>query len=293
MKKVFIIALAAAAIAAISCNKTGTVDSNTVDWQGVTYKTVTLANGQTWMAENLRCIPAGARISDNPAEGTIFYPYEVVDGKAQSLKDDASIKKYGLLYGIETILGQKVTATNYQNFENAQGVCPEGWHVPSRADFIALCGYANKLASETVAPENHDAPFWTIDPSADKSEYSYGSTKKANELGWNFWPIGSILTSKYQTGVIAADKTDMADFVGACSMTYFASSTVTGFDETKGQVKLAAMMTTFTKTSFNEKTSKYQGYSLGRLSVADAIMVNSNNNAGAIAVRCIKNDTKK
>lgn len=63
MKK-FCFLLAAAALVA-ACQKPsnggGPVDDNTLSYGGVTYKTVTLSNGQTWMAEPLRYVPEARR----------------------------------------------------------------------------------------------------------------------------------------------------------------------------------------------------------------------------------------
>ena len=43
-------------------------DPNTLTYGGVTYKTVTLSNGQTWMAEPLRYVPDGMTVSSDPAD---------------------------------------------------------------------------------------------------------------------------------------------------------------------------------------------------------------------------------
>ena len=50
-------------------------ETPTVSWGGVDYKTVTLKDGRTWMAENLRYVPEGKTPSSDPAEEAgIWYP---------------------------------------------------------------------------------------------------------------------------------------------------------------------------------------------------------------------------
>ncbi len=44
----------------------GEVETPTVEWGGVKYKIVTLKDGRTWMAENLRYVPEGKTISSDP-----------------------------------------------------------------------------------------------------------------------------------------------------------------------------------------------------------------------------------
>lgn len=308
MKKVLFIALAAAAFAAISCDKANPADPNTVEWQGVVYKTVTLNNGQTWMAENLRALPDGALVSGTPGDdAAAWFPYELVEDSAKpgsyvanALKDEASIKKYGYIYRFETIYGvNKLTKDNYQNFEGAQGICPDGWHVPTRADFIALCGYADKIGSETVAPTNPEAPFWMADPADESGKYCYGSVKKANECGWNYIPAGSVGNSAYSVAAVKAENTEMKELAGRPSMAVFASSTGAKFTEknTKGevinQITMSVMQSTFTLTKYNEKTSAFNGYSYGRLAVSGSIAAQESGKIAGASVRCIKNAEKK
>ena len=63
-------------------------------YDGVEYKTVTLADGNTWMAENLRFIPRGKTVSSNPAEDAgIWYPAS----NADKVADPALAETLGLL----------------------------------------------------------------------------------------------------------------------------------------------------------------------------------------------------
>lgn len=104
-----------------------TEEPNTLTYGGVTYKTVTLSNGQTWMAEPLRYIPEGMTVSSDPADDNahIWYPYEVVDGTATALTDEASIAAKGYLYDMCAALGvDEITADNCKSFEGGTGYLP-------------------------------------------------------------------------------------------------------------------------------------------------------------------------
>lgn len=129
-------------------------------YYGETYKTIKLANGTTWMAEPLRYVPEGYTPSSDPtADSHIWYPYKLIveDGNtkltadgAEALTDEASIKKLGYFYDMYIALGSKeVTEENCYEFEGAQGICPEGWHIPTREEFLNLCGLSNAAVGET------------------------------------------------------------------------------------------------------------------------------------------------
>lgn len=187
MKK-FCFLLAAAALVA-ACQKPsnggGPVDDNTLSYGGVTYKTVTLSNGQTWMAEPLRYVPEGKTVSDDPAAAAgIWYPYEVSSGVAKALKDEASVAKYGYLYDAASAFGVKeVTPANFKTFEGTRGICPEGWHIPTRADFVKLCGFSLKAEGESAPLVDETALFYDADLKG-------ASVADFNEGNWNFIPTG-------------------------------------------------------------------------------------------------------
>ena len=124
-------------------------------YDGVEYETVTLADGKTWMAENLRFIPRGRTVSSNPAEDAgIWYPAANVDKVA----DPALVETLGLLYDAATAFGvEEITIENAQTFEGCQGICPEGWHIPTVADMTGLVGHCSNSAMVNTAGAYYDA----------------------------------------------------------------------------------------------------------------------------------------
>lgn len=112
------------------CYSTPTV----TDIENNVYSTVWLGS-QCWMAENLRTkhfsdgtvIPLGTA----PVGGVdLSYCYYYPDSNVNNMLT------YGLLYNWPTVLHG--AASSDANPSGIQGICPDGWHVPSNAEFIQL-----------------------------------------------------------------------------------------------------------------------------------------------------------
>jgi uncharacterized protein (TIGR02145 family) len=103
------------------------------DVDGNTYSTVQVGN-QCWMKENLRTqkAPDGTAISGYYSPG-----YNMED-----------VVNYGLLYEFATAVNGQVEPTS----DSIQGICPDGWHVPSTAEWEELFGYAYAYNSNSTCP---------------------------------------------------------------------------------------------------------------------------------------------
>ena len=99
----------------------------TVDYWSITYHTVQIGS-QCWLKENLNAgtmIDSMANASDN---GIIEkYCYE---------NNPANCTIYGGLY-------QWNEAMQYKTTQGAQGICPNGWHMPDTSDFNKLATAVN------------------------------------------------------------------------------------------------------------------------------------------------------
>ncbi|MCQ2369325.1 MAG: hypothetical protein MJ007_02480 [Paludibacteraceae bacterium] len=135
---------------------------NVTDINGSSYSTVWIG-GQNWMAENLRCDKYDTEseaynaswLTDNTIPTSEWYTdtpyYTDASDKSKWDKDydyydnltDAQVKKLGYLYNWAAAVG---VADGYdygtKPFSgNRQGICPNGWHVPSRAEWQTLYDY--------------------------------------------------------------------------------------------------------------------------------------------------------
>ena len=115
------------------------------DIDGNTYTTVKIGS-QCWMKENLRTtkyangttILQGTYTSTSVANW--YYPDE----------DSVNINRYGLLYNWKAVT-QGISSTN--NPSGVQGICPQGWHVPSDAEWTQLTDYVSSK-SQYVCDNN-------------------------------------------------------------------------------------------------------------------------------------------
>lgn len=120
-------------------NDGGTLDDPTCEvlHGGIAYRIHTFADGTTWMAENLRYLPAGITPSDNPAdEAGVWYP---CTAELTAGTDDATIRAQGYLYDMPTAAGGvTITDENIATLAGTQGICPDGWHLPTSSDLEHL-----------------------------------------------------------------------------------------------------------------------------------------------------------
>lgn len=245
-----------------------------------TYK-VAYLGGNYWMTENLRTIPDGMTASETPADKSGFwYPYTLTDvevyfdkkdkngndvykskATAKVAKDEATIKAQGYLYSANIYLGGITYGEdNYTTFEGVQGICPKGWHIPTKADFVALCGFSQSANSAGIAEEKDPtAPFYD-------EKYKGGKYDNAVECGWN--PVLSGINfngTAYNTTVITRLNSTKENLFEKPAMTYWAGST--GYSKTQ----VWSMMTTFTLSTYPE----------GRLHTS------FNNVTSGVPVRCV------
>ena len=230
-----------------------TVGENEYNWLGAmpltygdeTYKCKRFGD-MIWMTENLRYIPAGSTVGTPGTEGVnIFYPYSTDSKTTTALTDEASIDKFGYLYSAKAVFGEEITVSNAHSFTGAQGICPAGWHIPTRAEMLALCGNSNKDDSgeETGNVIVSNAVFYD-------SAMGAGTVAKFNAGGWNFVFSGAVINGAYNKTMITADKTDDSSWVNGNAMNYYWSST--GYvspTATNPSPQFFAFMTTFTSTT--------------------------------------------
>ena len=225
-------------------------------YDGVEYKTVTLADGNTWMAENLRFIPRGKTVSSDPAEDAgIWYPAANADKTA----DPALAQTLGLLYDASTAFGAEVTIDNAATFEGAQGICPEGWHIPTVSELTGLVGHCSNSALINTEAAYYDATI------------KGASLTALKEAGWE-WQFSSMRNKANTTGNGSYTVTNYNGIYGIMSYLIGSSmyQTTTNTDGSLKNVQYYYLMPTYNAS--NEKVTVAYGNFL----------------AGA-SLRCVKN----
>lgn len=205
-----------------SSGETEDPETPTIAWQGVDYKIVTLADGRTWMAENLRYVPEGKTVSSDPTDNNGIWHSAA---NASKTADPALDAKVGLLYDAATAFGvTEITSENAASLEGTQGICPDGWHIPTCSEMTGLVGHnANGTLTDP------DGAYY--DPAVQGA-----SIPVLDEAGFNWYFAGA----RNQTNVTAKGSylvTNLGDVYGA--MTYVWGSTLHQIqtDNTSGALK--------------------------------------------------------
>ena len=169
------------------------------DYDGNVYNTVLIGN-QCWMKENLRT----THYSDGwPIEHGTTSSYDVAyyyyPGNNNS---DENVAVYGLLYNWKATMHDDSTSNSIPS--DVQGVCPEGWHVPSHAEWTELTNYV-KSQSQYVCGSSNNAIAKAL---ADSTGWSNSGTNCAvgnnqnenNATGFSALPAGYAITSISEFG---------------------------------------------------------------------------------------------
>lgn len=143
---------------------------------GNTYTTVTIGT-QTWMAENLR-YEGNTTLSTNTStsEKYRYYPND----------SSANVQQYGYLYNWPAIMdGAEASNTSPSG---VQGICPDGWHVPSYGEWSRLNNTLGGMHYDVGSKLAGEADLW--DDGLLTSSGYFGET------GFNALPAGT----SYSTG---------------------------------------------------------------------------------------------
>lgn len=233
------------------------LDENYFLYDGVKYNTVTLANGTTWMAEPLAYLPKGYTPSTDPtADSHIWYPYEIVDGATVATTEESAIKELGYLYDLQAALGGKeITESNLNSFEGVQGICPKGWHIPTRLEYFNLVGKSTNDADGKVPADGDKALFYD-------AAYDGGKIASLNEAGFNYQFSGVRMASTfaatptYQKTVISSTTSTKSEWFGKPSVNYYMTSTAYkaayNANEELTNIQFFTLMSTFTLAKYPE-----------------------------------------
>lgn len=164
------------------------------DIDGNHYDAVQIGN-QVWMAENLRT----TKYADGttiPMGSTESYtePYRYVPGPEENSNEEymVNVARYGYLYNWPAVMHG--ASSSESNPSGVQGVCPNGWHVPSDAEWTQLTDYmktqpayfasgnANHLAKALAAT-------WGWDNS-DETDAPGNNLSTNNATGFSVLPAG-------------------------------------------------------------------------------------------------------
>ena len=219
-------------------------------YDGERYNIVSMKDGNKWMAENLRYVPAGKTPSSNPADKSgVWYSAANADKTA----DPELTATKGLLYDAATVFGVKeITDDNAASFEGKQGICPKGWHIPTVTEMTGLVG---KCANGTL--DNLNAPYY------DAAQLG-APIDALNEDGYN-WTFAGIInvTTNVATGAYSVTNSPAGvDPVVYGAMSYVWGSTFYQKNAAGNNLQFYGFMSTWTAT-YKRITVAYANYLSG------------------------------
>lgn len=172
------------------CNYTapsgdGIIENAVTDVDGNKYRAVKLGD-QVWMAENLRT----TKYADGKSIvlGTTFSPTFAYRYYPDFNSENAPT--YGYLYNWPAVM--RDSASSDSNPSKVQGICPDGWHVPSNSEWTQLTEYVNSqryyaCVKFSLAPSLASVTGWN----SSENENTPGNNSYANNsTGFSAFPAG-------------------------------------------------------------------------------------------------------
>ena len=167
---------------------------DTRDYSYLIYRTIQIGN-QTWMAQNLNYVT----YDGNADDGVSSWCYE----------DPESCAKYGRLYtwaaAMDKPEGSCANGHVCGMTGTVQGICPDGWHLPSKEELHELLNFASTEVDSTT--------------NLGESVYDVAGTKLQTS-GTNEYGFSALLTGYYDD-----------EYCEVKNMTYFWSSSEKNADE--------------------------------------------------------------
>ena len=158
------------------------------DYDGNTYDAVRIGS-QVWMAANLRT--------------THYANGEPVESHTPATNNNAA--KYGLLYDWYATMHGANSSSN--NPSGVQGVCPNGWHVPSDAEWSQLTSYLSSHSEYVCGDDAANigkslAAKYGWQRTSD--EYTVGCDLSSNNAtGFSARPAGNYYNNNFDSGCAA------------------------------------------------------------------------------------------
>ena len=126
------------------------------DRAGRNYPIVAIGS-QTWMAENMAWLPSVVHSGYGSDDQRYYYVPGYEGMSISEAKATANYKKYGTLYNSPAALNGEMASNEVPS--GVRGICPEGWHLPSRGEVLILAEYlgmnaGTKLKSTTGWNQN-------------------------------------------------------------------------------------------------------------------------------------------
>ena len=139
---------------------TGGISANVLadlrDDKTYSYKTI---GTQVWMTENLAYLPSVVGPGTGSASTAYYYVYGYDGTDVATAKATANYTTYGVLYNWTAAMNG--VASSDSNPSGVQGACPEGWHLPSDAEWTTLSDYLGGISYAGGKLKEAGTAHWT------------------------------------------------------------------------------------------------------------------------------------
>lgn len=133
-------------IIALNTNDSGWSNNVFTDARdGNSYPYLTIGT-QVWMAKNLAYLPAVSLVSSGSTTEPYYYVYDNTGTDATDAKATSNYGTYGVLYNWPAAMNG--SSSSGSNPSGVKGICPDGWHLPSAAEWTQL---VNSLGGSAFA----------------------------------------------------------------------------------------------------------------------------------------------
>lgn len=107
---------------------------------------IVVVGGQIWMKKNLAYLPSVGPAGTGSTTEPCYYVYDGGSTDVAVAKSIPNYSNYGVLYNFPAAMDGD--ASSGSNPSGVQGICPDGWHLPSDAEWTQL---ADCLGGSSVA----------------------------------------------------------------------------------------------------------------------------------------------
>jgi uncharacterized protein (TIGR02145 family) len=166
-----------------------------IDFEGNKYKTKVYGN-QTWMVESLKSKYYANGTTIPLVESTTDWMKLSITGRGMCFFNNDENTLPGGLYTWVTALDGAEPSN--ENPSGVQGICPDGWHIPSNAEWEELHNYINRIEmDDTMSKKSEDNLFNDLFNNSDRIK-----KKNMYEVGYrnNYGEFESIQTLTFYWG---------------------------------------------------------------------------------------------
>ena len=159
------------------------------DIDGNMYNTIQIGN-QCWMRENLKVTRYADGTPLVDGTGAVNTQYDTITQYYFNYNDDSSfVETYGRLYIWMAAVNGQVSEADL-NPSQVQGVCPDGWHVPSDSEWRQLEMFLGMPEAEAIDREWRGTIEGGMLKEAGTSHWKHPNAGATNESGFTALPAG-------------------------------------------------------------------------------------------------------